>query len=111
MAAVTHWTVRSMGRDGGILGAVASLVIGAAGCADHSTTNTSTDAGCSSGLVDAGSEAPSDAALDTAVFAPRRPVRHVVVRGDCVVRDGQHGLATVAAEAFRRVLDRLAEAV
>ena len=54
---------------------------------------------------------PGDAALDTAVFAPRRPVRHVVVRGDCVVRDGQHGLATVAAEAFRRVLDRLAEAV
>ena len=52
---------------------------------------------------------PGDAALDTAVFAPRQPVRHVVVRGDCVVRDGQHRLATVSAEAFRRVVDRLAE--
>ena len=52
---------------------------------------------------------PGDAAVDTAVFAPRRPVRHVVVRGDCVVRDGQHRLGTVAAEAFRRVVDRLAD--
>ena len=54
---------------------------------------------------------PGDAALDTAVFAPRHAVRHVVVRGDCVVRDGKHRLAEVAAEAFRRVVDRLAEAV
>ena len=52
---------------------------------------------------------PGDAAIDTAIFAPRRPVRHVVVRGECVVRDGQHRLGAVAAEAFRRVVDRLAE--
>ena len=52
-----------------------------------------------------------DAALDVAVFAPRaNPVRHVVAGGECVVRDGQHRLAAIAAEGFRRVLARLGSA-
>lgn len=53
---------------------------------------------------------PGDAALDAAVFAPRRnPVRHVVSRGECVVRDGAHRLGPIAAERFGRVMARLRE--
>ena len=52
-----------------------------------------------------------DAALDTAVFASRaNPVRHVVVRGECVVRDGAHRLTTVVRDQFERVVTRLGEA-
>ena len=50
-------------------------------------------------------------ALDAALFAPRaNPVRHVVVRGECVVRHGAHRLGNVAAERFRTVVARLAAA-
>lgn len=49
-----------------------------------------------------------DGVLDQAVFAPRGgAVRHVVVRGECVVRDGRHGLQDGAAERFARVMARL----
>ena len=52
-----------------------------------------------------------DAAIDTAVFAPRgNPVRHVVSRGECVVRDGVHRLGKVAAERFERTMARLGDA-
>ncbi len=53
-----------------------------------------------------------DDALDGAVFAARRnPVRHVVARGECVVRDGMHRLQGIAAEQFGRTLARLADAI
>ena len=56
-------------------------------------------------LAGAGRE---DAALDTAIFAPRgNPVRHVIARGECVVRDGTHRLATIAAANFEKAVSRL----
>ncbi len=52
---------------------------------------------------------PGDARLDEALFAGRgNPVRHVLAGGECVVRDGAHRLQSIAAEAFRRVVTRLA---
>ncbi len=49
-----------------------------------------------------------DAAIDSAVFAPRgNPVQHVLSCGECVVRDGQHRLGAVAAAQFERVMQRL----
>ena len=53
-----------------------------------------------------------DRALDVAVFAPRRnPVRHVVVGGECVVRDGAHRLGAIASAGFRAAMGRLAGVV
>jgi formimidoylglutamate deiminase len=55
---------------------------------------------------------PGDLVLDGAVFAPRsNPVRHVVVGGECVVRDGRHRLEAIAAEGFARVMRRLLDAL
>lgn len=59
-----------------------------------------------------GGEATRDAALDTAMFAARgNPVRHVISHGECVVRDGVHGLARVSAERFARTMARLRDIV
>ena len=67
------------------------------------------EVGMRADVVVLGGDAQGDAALDQAVFAARgNPVRHVVSMGECVVRDGQHRLATVAAERFARVMARLA---
>lgn len=55
---------------------------------------------------------PEDGAVDGAVFAPRgNPVRHVIARGECVVRDGQHKLQAMVAGQFGRVMDRLRGAI
>jgi formimidoylglutamate deiminase len=54
---------------------------------------------------------PGDARLDEVIFAGRgSPVRHVVAGGECIIRDGAHRLQSIAAESFRRVVDRLAVA-
>ena len=77
--------------------------------------------GVQSGAIEVGMRAdvtvlaaglPGDGALDGFVFAPRgNPVRHVIAGGECVVRDGQHGLQAVVAGQFARVMDRLRGAV
>jgi formimidoylglutamate deiminase len=55
---------------------------------------------------------PGDVGLDKAIFAPRsNPVRHVVAGGECVVRDGQHRLQTIAAARFDSVVATLRAAV
>ena len=100
-----------------------------AGGAERSTARTLVEAaaragaaacGIEAGVIDIGQRAdvtvleashPGDAALDGAVFAPRRnPVRHVVSRGDCVIRDGLHRLGPTMAEQFGKAMARLRDA-
>jgi formimidoylglutamate deiminase len=53
-----------------------------------------------------------DLVLDAAIFAARsNPVRHVVVGGECVVRDGRHRLEAIAASAFETVARRLRDTI
>jgi len=76
--------------------------------------------GIETGAIDVGMRADivvlaggrtGDFALDAAMFAARgNPVRHVVSRGECVVRDGAHRMGAVVAERFARVMARLEQA-
>ena len=99
-----------------------------AGGADRSTGRTLLEAtamagaqacGIAAGAIEVGMRAdvvvlgasyPGDDAVDAAVFAARgSPVRHVIARGECVVRDGAHALQSIAETGFARVMKRLGE--
>ena len=72
-------------------------------------------AGCRADIVLLDGDHPSlaartgDALIDGWIFAAsENPVRHVMVGGDWVIRDGCHRLETEIEERYREVVARLA---
>jgi len=71
--------------------------------------------GCRADIVLLDGDHPSltartgDALIDGWIFAAgENPVRHVMVGGDWVIRDGHHRLETEIEERYRTVIARLA---
>ena len=53
-----------------------------------------------------------DTSLDAAIFGPcRTPVRHTMLAGRWVVRDGRHRDEEAVLESYRRAIGRIANGV